>query len=71
MNPNNQTDDADNLQDIMDQLLERTVNDSAPTHNHVMDIDDDGNLAYDHERDATVSVFYKKQYEYIIFWCIK
>lgn len=51
VNPSNQADDADNLLDIMDQILERTVNDGAPTHNHAMDIDDDG---YDHERDATV-----------------
>lgn len=57
VNPSNQTDDADadNLLDIMDQLLERTVNDGTTQgHNHAMDIDEDGNLGYDHERDATV-----------------
>lgn len=39
----------DNVLDIMEQLLER-----GPTLNSTMEIDDDTNLVYDHERDATV-----------------
>lgn len=57
-NSTNQADETENLLEIMDQLLERAVNDTNPPgHNHSvdnMDIDDDGNLRYDHERDATV-----------------
>lgn len=53
-NPSNQADETDNLLEIMDQLLERAVNDTNPSsHNHAMDIDDDGIVRYDHERDAT------------------
>lgn len=41
----------------MDQLLERAVNDTnTSSHNHAMDIDDDGIVRYEHERDATVIV---------------
>lgn len=39
------------LEEIMERLLERGPNVS----NGTMDIDDDTNLAFDHERDATVS----------------
>ncbi|XP_031335949.1 E3 ubiquitin-protein ligase HUWE1-like isoform X2 [Photinus pyralis] len=54
--------EADNvLEHIMDQLLERGNNDSNRTYtdvasgrnHHAMDIDDDGNLGFDHEPDAT------------------
>lgn len=53
-NPSNQADETDNLLEIMDQLLERAVNDTnTSSHNHAMDIDDDGIVRYEHERDAT------------------
>lgn len=53
-NPSNQVDETDNLLEIMDQLLERAVNDTnTSSHNHAMDIDDDGIVRYEHERDAT------------------
>ncbi|KAK5639592.1 hypothetical protein RI129_012084 [Pyrocoelia pectoralis] len=54
--------EADNvLEHLMDQLLERSNNDSNRTYtevasgrnHHAMDIDDDGNLGFDHEPDAT------------------
>lgn len=44
--------DQNVIEEIMEQLLEQGPNGSSGT----MDIDDDANLAYDHERDATVSV---------------
>lgn len=54
-NTSNQADETDNLLEIMDQLLERAVNDTnTSSHNHAMDIDDDGIVRYEHERDATV-----------------
>lgn len=53
-NPTNQADETDNLLEIMDQLLERAVNDTNNSgHNHGMDLDDDGIVRYEHERDAT------------------
>lgn len=58
-NPSNQADVTDNLLEIMDQLLERAVNDTnTSSHNHAMDIDDDGIVRYEHERDATVILIY-------------
>ncbi|KAK4872231.1 hypothetical protein RN001_016355 [Aquatica leii] len=54
--------EADNvLEHIMDQLLERGNNEANRSYSevasgrnhHTMDIDDDGNLGYDHEPDAT------------------
>ncbi|KAF5283384.1 hypothetical protein FQA39_LY04760 [Lamprigera yunnana] len=53
---------ADNvLEHIMDQLLEHVDNEAnrsysevaSSRNHHTMDIDDDGNLGYDHEPDAT------------------
>lgn len=45
--------DPENILDIMDHLLERTVNENSNAgRNHAMEIDEDGNLAYDHERDT-------------------
>lgn len=41
------------LEEIMERLLEREPNGANAT----MEIDDDPNLGYDHERDATVSYF--------------
>lgn len=56
-NPGNPL-DPENILDIMDHLLERTVNDSGGAgRTHAMEIDEDGNLGYDHERD-TVSFFF-------------
>lgn len=44
--------DQNVIEEIMEQLLEQ----GGPNGNSgTMDIDDDANLAYDHERDATVS----------------
>lgn len=41
------------LEEIMERLLEREPNGGNAT----MEIDDDPNLGYDHERDATVCLF--------------
>lgn len=46
--------DQNVIEEIMEQLLEQGPNGGSGT----MDIDDDANLAYNHERDATVSRFY-------------
>lgn len=56
--------EADNvLEHIMDQLLDHGNNETTRSYSevasgrnhHTMDIDDDGNLGYDNEPDATVS----------------
>ncbi|CAH0561864.1 unnamed protein product [Brassicogethes aeneus] len=47
------------LEEMMEHILEHRNNETNQTYdvasqrNHTMDIDDDGNLTYDHERDAT------------------
>lgn len=47
--------DENVLEEIMERLLER---ESANVGNNTMEIDDDPNLSYDHERDATVRLIH-------------